>query len=128
MPAPVGPALPYLLIGQTGVHPTNHFGTQRLKDSLITLAGTYTARYPDSRLAFNDMSLVSGGVFDLDQNWLSPHKAHRLGQNIDLRITGGVVVAQGFVPADRRTVLRQMIESLGMSIFLEGDHWHLTRP
>ncbi|HEX8136521.1 MAG TPA: hypothetical protein VF544_02915 [Pyrinomonadaceae bacterium] len=42
------------------VHPSNHYGTHGLNQSLIGLADAYAAQYPGSRLGFNDMSLPQG--------------------------------------------------------------------
>lgn len=106
------------LIGQTTSHPDNHWGTASLLGSLVRLANTYANNYPGSRLAYNDISLQYGGLFDIGAGWGTPHRSHRLGTDVDLRL----------VPVNRRQALRQLITSSGISmIIIEGNHWHLRQ-
>lgn len=108
----------YDLVGQTATHPSNHFGTAGLLASLGSLAQTYSTAYPGQRLGYNDMSLPFGGLFDISANWGTPHKSHRLGTDVDLRL----------VPPQQRQSLQQMIYRSGISLILvEGNHWHLRQ-
>jgi len=46
-------------------------------------------------LGVNDMSLVNGGLFDIDADWDTPHNLHRSGTSVDIdrsvELTGGQV-------------------------------------
>ena len=75
---------------------------------------------PANKLAYNDISLQFGGLFDIGAMWGTPHKIHRLGTNVDLRL----------VPVEHRQTLRQIIHGSGISnIYVEESppHWHLTQ-
>lgn len=39
-------------------------------------------------LRVNDMSLPLGGLFDIDNNWMSPHSGHRVGLEVDIGVQG----------------------------------------
>lgn len=91
--------------GSNNIHPSNHWGTPAMNESLRRLA-TALAKYrqdvdtlpladrPDGTwppLGVNDMSLEDGGKFDLDSAWASvhqSHKEHRRGQEADVRARG----------------------------------------
>lgn len=79
----------YDLIGNPpgSIHPGNHYGLRAMIDSLASAAAAFRAKFPTGpKLAFNDMSLLYGGVFDLNANWLSPgHCGHRAGMECDFR-------------------------------------------
>jgi hypothetical protein len=108
----------YDLIGATGTHPDNHYGTAGMNGSLVTLADSYAAAFTGGRLAYNDMSLVTGGLFDISAGWSRPHSSHRFGTDVDLRL----------VAAANRRRLRQLITAAGISqTIVEGDHWHLRQ-
>ncbi len=109
----------YSLVGFTRLHTSNHFGTASLISALIGLADAYAEKYPGGILSYNDMSLITGGQFDINGTWAPPHKDHRLGKNCDF--------AQTLVPIARRNALRQMVYAQGMGIYDEVNHWHLTR-
>ena len=38
-------------------------------------------------VAFNDASLVWGGLYDIDNDWMESHQGHRLGEEIDISFT-----------------------------------------
>lgn len=108
----------YDLVGQTAAHPSNHFGTATFLASLGSAAQAYTTAYPGQRLAYNDISLPYGGLFDISGGWSTPHISHRLGTDADLRL----------VPAQQRQKLQQLIYKSGISLILvEGNHWHLRQ-
>lgn len=77
----------HVLIGTTLSHIDNHYLTKEAKAVLLELAYRYKMlSFPfNPVLHVNDASLERGGVFDLDQNWLSPHHEHRRGTEVDIR-------------------------------------------
>jgi hypothetical protein len=77
----------YVLVGSTSLHPENHFCTVDFCNRMIRVADDYYARYGAS-LAFNDMSLARGGLFDINGDWKPPHKMHDKGTNVDIRANG----------------------------------------
>lgn len=115
----------YILIGsfgQPGVtskHVQNHYGTSVLVQRIIGLANDYAKKFPGEKLAINDMSLEEGGLFDISNNWKPPHKSHRFGTDVDIRI----------VPTEKqRRALRNLIrngDNKFSRIIDEGNHWHL---
>ncbi|HKT51081.1 MAG TPA: hypothetical protein VJV96_12315 [Candidatus Angelobacter sp.] len=108
----------YSLVGQTANHGDNHYGTATMNATLVNLANSYVAVFPNNPLAYNDMSLVTGGLFDISGGWSKPHVSHRLGNDGDLR----------FPPVNQRRRARQLIYASGISlIIVEGDHWHLRQ-
>jgi hypothetical protein len=114
----LGAGTNYILVGATANHGDNHYGTASLNGALVTLADSYAAAFPNNKLAYNDMSLVTGGVFDISGGWAPPHASHRMGVDCDVR----------FVPAAQRRRLRQLITAAGIStVFVEGDHWHMRQ-
>ena len=43
-------------------------------------------RYPSQgKIAVNDMALPFGGIFDVDQDWETPHITHSRGKAVDVR-------------------------------------------
>jgi len=106
----------YDLVGETGTHPVNHYGTPTFVGMLKTVAGSYAAAFPGQILSYNDMSMPYGGLFDINANWSPPHREHRTGQSCDLRL----------VPARQRARLLQLLTAAGFGrTFKEGDHWHI---
>lgn len=39
-------------------------------------------------LSINDMSLIKGGLFDIDAQWTTPHSSHREGKDADINREG----------------------------------------
>jgi hypothetical protein len=112
----------YTLVGDLPEHPSNHYGISEFNAAVKELANTYSAAYGGDQLAFNDMSLAFGGVFDLNFNWLGPHSEHAKGLNLDLRMSQ--------IPPSRRPALKAMIIKHNMGILVEKPpqapyHWHL---
>lgn len=108
----------FQLVGQTATHPDNHYGLATMNATLVNLANSYAAAFPGQTLAYNDMSLVTGGLFDIGAGWSKPHASHRLGNDADLR----------FPPPTQRRRARQLIYASGITlIIVEGDHWHLRQ-
>jgi len=112
------PGTNYSLVGQTANHGDNHYGNATMNATLVNLANAYVAVFPGNPLAYNDMSLVTGGLFDISGGWSKPHVSHRFGNDADLR----------FPPVSQRRRARQLIYASGISlIIIEGDHWHLRQ-
>ena len=89
-----------------------------MNGSLVSLADSYADAFPNQRLAYNGMSLVDGGLFDISGMWAPPHSSHRFGVDADLRL----------VPVAQRRRLRQLITAAGIStVIVEGNHWHLRQ-
>ncbi len=114
------PSAVYDLVGATPTHPDNHYGTTSFVAKLQAVAAIYYINYPNlpnNRLAFNDISLQKGGLFDIGATWTPPHSEHRNGTNVDMSL----------VPTARRLALRQLLVSVGIGgqIYVEGSHWHV---
>jgi hypothetical protein len=108
----------YSLVGQTANHNDNHYGTATMNATLVNLANSYVAVFPNNPLAYNDMSLQTGGLFDVSGAWSKPHVSHRMGNDADLR----------FPPLSQQRRARQLIMASGIKlIIIEGDHWHLRQ-
>jgi hypothetical protein len=114
----------YDLVGQTATHPDNHFGAAATNASLQQIAANYEAHKVANnlpgwpRVAYNDISLAHGGIFDINGDWAPPHHTHRVGRNVDFRTN--------HLNAAQRAVLRGIINTEGGNILNEGNHWHLT--
>lgn len=98
-------------------HPVNHYGTPTMVQSVVKLANDYKSKYGDA-LAYNDISLRWGGIFDLHQDWQKPHKGHNLGTHLDV----------GLVPPERRSTLLHQAWSNNLGVLIESSppHWHLS--
>jgi hypothetical protein len=114
----------YDLIGSTVTHRSNHWGTASFLAKLRDAATLYYLRYAGQaspRLAINDISLATGGLFDIGANWTRPHAEHRIGVVADLRV----------VPVERIAALRRMLQDVGINgrvlIHVPPDppHWHI---
>ncbi|MGH9788516.1 MAG: hypothetical protein ACRD4U_07435, partial [Candidatus Acidiferrales bacterium] len=135
----------YALIGATASHPNNHFGTLTFNARLSNLAAAYHNEFPElDVIGINDMSLVRGGLFDIDVFWQPPHDQHRLGINADVRASvtpppGGQPPACGpgrdnnAIPVDVAVRLRwvQLCGNNSINCALEfqhdcREHYHLT--
>ena len=123
----------YALIGSTTTHPSNHFGVLAFNTNLTNLAAAYHNEFPAlDVIGVNDMSLVRGGLFDIDANWQQDHIEHRLGINTDIR-ANDCFGRRNFIPRD--TAVRDRWIDLcgqnGISCRLEKEntcreHYHLT--
>ena len=79
----------YVQVGSTTIHPNNHNGTENAILGIQAIADQYQASYSQYPIiAVNDMALPVGGVFDLNQNWDSPHIEHDRGTAVDIRGNG----------------------------------------
>jgi len=68
------------------LHSGNHFGSAALVEVIQNIASVFDSLHQGVKLRINDMSLESGGLFDIDinNNWNTPHKSHRVGTNADI--------------------------------------------
>ncbi len=116
----------YTLTGAKPWHPSNHYGTNTARLGLIDIAGRYHSEFPSaSLLRYNDISLVKGGLFDInllegytDQtDWQPPHAEHRAGTNCDVSKQG--------VPQENWDRLEAFFEYYGTSYLEEDTHWHV---
>ncbi|MEW5950356.1 MAG: hypothetical protein AB1637_00520 [Elusimicrobiota bacterium] len=75
----------YSLVGQTDIHPSNHWVISDFKTDLENIGKLWKQRCPKSDvLYYNDASLIWGGLFDINGNWNSPHIGHDAGLHIDI--------------------------------------------
>lgn len=75
----------YALTGSTGSHPDNHYGTNTTVSNIQVIARDYFENSEEGvKIGINDMSLIWGGLFDIDGNWVSPHSLHRIGKSVDV--------------------------------------------
>jgi len=81
----------YVLIGQAGYHPQNHFATSATNIALRSIAQEYRLQTKE-RLYFGDMSLPLGGLFDVNADWASPHVERRNGTCADISAVTGVTM------------------------------------
>lgn len=124
VPLPAGAG--YVLTGETSWHPinTNHYVAPHMKTALQELGMEWrsTCLMSDT-LKYNDMSLIWGGLFDLNHNWRPPHAEHRFGNNAD--------VSKKWVRKGNREKLVRMMCKYAQ-VYSEGDgvneapHYHLT--
>jgi hypothetical protein len=96
----LGTGTNYALIGTTPEHPLNHYGISAFNTGLANLAADYHNRFPAlDVIGINDMSLVRGGLFDIDANWQPDHMTHRKGRNADIR-ANSCFNRPNFIPDD----------------------------
>ncbi len=126
----------YHLVGQTLAHPVNHYGTPRAVNAHPLIANDYKALYyeenpipENDKLAYNDMSLIWGGKFDLSEKWGpgGEHGEHREGINTDVRCCRN----PGNVPRNRWAALNVIFRTRGSNRTNDetgsstAPHWHL---
>jgi hypothetical protein len=131
-----GPGQYYYLIGNTSVHPDNHYFSPAAKVNALILAYSYHKLFPKNPLIkFNDSSLPWGGVFDFTYdgnprdlcatgpscNWGPPHSQHRFGTVVDIRRGGDGV------PELSVGNFENLVTKLKMAIVPEGNpsHFHV---
>jgi hypothetical protein len=121
---PLGGGNYYELTGGRTEHPagTNHFGTPQAVSAMPLIASDYHAAFSTAdTLWYNDMSLQTGGLFDITGAWMSPHSEHRLGINCD--------VTASRVPSANRSTLLAIFLIRGSTRtgdeVLSLNHWHL---
>jgi hypothetical protein len=113
----------YDRVGQTATHPVNLWGTATAVASLPLIASDYMAMFPGSaNLRFNDMSLPSGGKFDIAGDWGNgSHAEHRVGRNCD--------ISSSNVPTNRWAALNQLFRNNNVVSINDETacctHWHV---
>jgi hypothetical protein len=117
----------YVLIGKFGEpgvtsrHVENHNGSENLNAKVSILAESV---FNDSSyvLRINDVSLPSGGLFDINNNWSTPHSGHRVGVDVDI----DDVDASG-KPVNPK-YFQEKVENPPFFARLvnEGNHFHIT--
>jgi len=75
----------FRLTGRTSTHFDNHYGTENTVDKIVAMAFDYFDLHNET-IGINDMSLISGGLFDIRNNWSAKpgHSRHRLGKSVDI--------------------------------------------
>ena len=122
----LGQEVGFILVGDKPWHPSNHYARMAMIEDLRRLAQDVQSRLPSALpLVFNDMSLISGGLFDIKQDWSKSHCSHRNGMNVDLGIKqmGGDHAGREYLEA--------ICKSRGFDVSEEDSaktnwHWHLT--
>lgn len=115
----------YEFVGETPEHPENHYVSLGMKSKLTTIGKEWDeACHNSATLKYNDMSLVWGGLFDLNNNWTTPHTTHRFGNNAD-------VSKKWVKKGNREKLIRLMckhvrVQSEGNVIPEKEPHFHLT--
>jgi hypothetical protein len=73
----------FRLTGQTPAHRDNHWGTTNALEIIQLVALDFFATF-GATLGINDLSLRTGGLFDIRGDWSPPHKSHRTGTSVDI--------------------------------------------
>lgn len=107
------------LVGKTSKHPDNHYGTTDMCAKISALAAAFHSKF-NKPIFVNDMSLSSGGLFDINGGFTTPHSTHRLGTNVDINYSS--------MCDDERKFFQSEGERLGFRVVAHGSpvHWHLT--
>ncbi|MDZ4338638.1 MAG: hypothetical protein U1B94_00315 [candidate division NC10 bacterium] len=71
----------------TSRHFKSFYGLPKLKEAVEQIAATMLQQ-TGILLRVNDMSLPPGGLFDIDNNWRTNHKTHRVGRHVDIGFSG----------------------------------------
>ena len=125
----------YWMVGSKPIHPTGWYATYSVRGNLRSIAREYKRFYyseespqpADDRLAYNDMSLIFGGKFELNGKWCVPntrdchHHNHRFGTHVD--------ISDHNVPTARIAQLESIFRQYGASrVSHEAakNHWHVT--
>jgi hypothetical protein len=123
------------LVGQTylgqSIHPNNHYGLPALVTALTALSINWAAQYqrdqhslPGPQLPVNDMSLATGGEFDIPGQWHVDdvgkihvgHKGHRVGLEVDI---GDSAAYSAFKPFPESRTANQLWASTFSRLFQE---------
>lgn len=123
------PYYSYQLVGETGSHPTNHYGTFSAVVRVQEICTEFYNATGGLRAGVNDMSLPLGGLFDIGPPngnfWQSPHTLHRRGLNADMPF-------QYLGTLEQREMFRQIASAKNGSPEAHPpnapNHWHLGFP
>lgn len=80
---PLGESDFFRLTGVTSGHSDNHYGTSSTVGRVTAAAQDYFEE-TGVAIGINDMSLIWGGLFDINSDWSTPHSKHRVGKSIDV--------------------------------------------
>jgi len=134
---PLQPLSVYVLIAPNAddFHPNNHFMSSLGSERLAVLAALYNGKFPnDPVLYLNDASLERGGLFDISAKrgspWTAPHRAHRLGTNIDVRANPESNPTTA-IPSENFEDFEALAQIVGGTARLEykgtdNQHYHLS--
>lgn len=108
-----------VLIGSTTAHASNHWGTPGLCAAIRNLGAAFQTQF-NKPINVNDMSLVTGGMFDIQGGFSPPHQTHRNGRNVDMNWSSMSEV--------ERTWFKAKAEEIGfvVEVHPNPNHWHLT--
>ncbi len=107
-------------------HPKSHYVVPEFKTKLENMGLAWRQVCPNSAaLGYNQMSLPWGGLFDINQDWKPPHKAHRFGIEAD--------IAKRFVRKGNRKRVIDLMCGMKFDVYSEGDlveegfpHYHIV--
>ncbi|MEK7390148.1 MAG: hypothetical protein AAB036_10675 [Elusimicrobiota bacterium] len=138
----------YTKVGGTSLHQgppagaidDNHYGTAEFNAIISSVSAQFKAKFPNRTVRINDMSLPSGGLFDIGPTgscfsdfpantkpckvWSKPHAYHRLGTSCDFNLDIGLPT-QGQNDTSESIYIRDALKLRGIKIWPEGDHWHV---
>jgi hypothetical protein len=120
----IGGEKAFRLVGATTDHKVNHYGTSDLRQSVKAIGEDYFVT-ENATLGINDMSLVWGGLFDIDHNWAFPHRLHQTGRSVDISHS-----TQGRSNTLNQKTLRMLAEAWGFHQVPESNnniHYELNR-
>lgn len=107
-----------VLVGSTSSHPSNHWGTPGLCNAIRQLGAAFHQQF-NGPIYVNDMSLVTGGLLDINGNFRTPHITHRDGRHVDMNWSS--------MSEAQRQWFKARAEQLGFHVELHENptHWHL---
>lgn len=107
-----------VLVGSNPQHPSNHWGVPTLCAKLAELGAAFQAQFNEP-IYVNDMSLQTGGLFDIKANLAPPHTTHQDGREAD--------VNWSHMSVQERAWFQSKALSLGFRVELHQNptHWHL---
>lgn len=115
----------FVLTGSKPIHVQNQWGQPDFIAVLREVAAEWdwfrAANSDVPLLTLNDISLINGGLFDINADWRTSHCGHRKGNSIDLSHT--------LIPIKFRNILRGLLEEYWIEIkehTAAPAHWHLT--
>jgi hypothetical protein len=111
-------------VAPTSVHYDNHYGTRALLGAVQNIAASYDSLHPGIWLRINDMSLEYGGLFDVNNNWRTPHGEHRVGKNADIGFTG-LNTNNRCVNLNLMQLLTRIRAFTSGPTLRENDHYHI---
>lgn len=107
----------------TSRHFEAFFGQPALLKAIEEIAATMLQQ-TGILLRVNDMSLPLGGLFDIDNNWRTPHFTHRVGRHVDLGFSG--LRNTGCTAYNLNRLKEVVLEVTRIVPEIEGDHFHVS--